>query len=138
MTRINSTRMHADKNYPEWELTQEIIGAFYKVYNTLGYGFLESVYQKALFHELTKRGLHVEREYVCEITYDGVVVGSFRCDMAVERRVIVETKASERLSEADSSQALNYVCTSKLKAGLLLHFGPRARFKRFANTRPSA
>jgi GxxExxY protein len=130
-----TTQMDADRDYPEKELTHEIIGAFYKVYNTLGYGFLESVYQRALAHELRKRGLKVEIEFLCEVIYDGEVVGRFRCDMAVERRVIVENKAAERLSEADHNQTLNYVRAAKFRAGLLLHFGPRPSIHRFANTR---
>jgi GxxExxY protein len=128
-----TAQMDADRD-PEKELTQEIINAFFKVYNTLGYGFLESVYQRALAHELRKRGLKVETEYLCEIFYDGIRAGHFRCDMAVERRVIVENKAAERLSEADHNQTLNYVLAAKFKAGLLLHFGPRPAIHRFANT----
>lgn len=127
--------MHADEDFPERELTQEIIGAFFKVYNTLGYGFLESVYQRALAHELRKRGLSVELEFLCEVWYDGILVGHFRCDMAVERRVIVENKAAERISQADHSQTLNYVRAAAFTAGLLLHFGPRPAIHRFANTR---
>lgn len=127
--------MHADENYPERELTQQIIGAFFNVYNTLGYGFLESVYHRALAHELRKRGLSVELEFLCEVKYDDVLVGHFRCDMAVEHRVIVENKAAVRLSEADHNQTLNYVRAAKFKAGLLLHFGPRPAIHRFANTR---
>ncbi len=127
--------MNADNDYPEKELTEEIISAFYKVYNTLGYGFLETVYQRALAHELRKRGLNVETEFLCEVSYDGVGVGHFRCDMAIQRRVIVENKAAERLSEADHNQTLNYVRAASFKAGLLLHFGPRPAIHRFANTR---
>jgi GxxExxY protein len=122
-----TAQMNADNDHPEKELTHEIIGAFYKVYNTLGYGFLESVYQRALAYELRKRGLNVETEFLCEVSYDGVTVGHFRCDMAVQRRVIVETKAAERLSEADHNQTLNYVRAAAFEVGLLLHFDTRSR-----------
>lgn len=123
--------MNADQDFPEGALTREIIGAFYCVYNALGYGFLESVYQRAMAHELTKRGIRVQREYLSEVLYDGVVVGHYRADMVAERTVVVETKASERLVEADRKQMLNYLRATKLEVGLLLHFGPKAHFQRF-------
>ena len=112
------------------DLTREILSAFYEVYNTLGYGFLESVYARALFSELTRRGLHVQREVMIDVYYKGECVGSFRADMLVEYRVVVEIKASTWLVEADRNQLLNYLRSSCLEVGLLLHFGPRPRFKR--------
>jgi GxxExxY protein len=112
------------------DLTREIISAFYEVYNTLGYGFLESVYTRALFSELTRRGLHVQGEVMLDVYYNGECVGSFRADMLVEYRVVVEIKASTWLVDADRNQLLNYLRSSCLEVGLLLHFGPRPRFKR--------
>ena len=112
------------------DLTREIISAFYEVYNTLGYGFLESVYARALFSELARRGLHVQREVMIDVFYKGECVGSFRADMLVEGRVVVEYKASTWLVEADRNQLLNYLRSSCLEVGLLLHFGPRPRFRR--------
>ena len=112
------------------DLTRAIISAFYEVYNTLGYGFLESVYTRALFSELTRRGLHVQREAMLDVFYKGECVGSFRADMFVEYRVVLEIKASTWLVEADRNQLLNYLRSSCLEVGLLLHFGPRPRFKR--------
>ena len=112
------------------DLTREIISAFYEVYNTLGYGFLESVYTRALFSEFTRRGLHVQCEVMIDVYYKGECVGSFRADMLVEYRVVVEIKASTWLVEADRNQLLNYLRSSCLEVGLLLHFGPRPRFRR--------
>lgn len=117
--------MSADQYFPEKELTREIIGAFYCVYNTLGYGFLESVYQRALAHELTKRGIRVEREYLSEVWYDGVLVGHYKSDLVAEKKIDIETKASEHVVAADRKQVLNYLRSTNLEVGLLLHFGPK-------------
>ncbi|MGQ0642742.1 MAG: GxxExxY protein [Gemmatimonadaceae bacterium] len=117
------TQIHED--FPEKELTREIIAAFYRVYNTLGYGFLESVYQRALAHELTKRGIHVDREYVSDVYYDGIRVGHFKSDLVAERKVDIETKACEHLIAADRKKLMNYLRSTKLEVGLLLHFGPK-------------
>jgi GxxExxY protein len=121
--------MHAD-TFPEREITRAIIGAFFRVYNELGFGFLESVYRRALAHELRKIGLAVEVEVAIDVWYDGIVVGHFRADLLVERRVIVETKASVALVDADRKQVLNYLRATDVEIGLLLHFGPRAAVKR--------
>jgi GxxExxY protein len=110
--------------------TREIIGAFYEVYNTLGFGFIESIYKRALEIALAKRGLTVEREFPVEIYFDGKQVGLHRIDMLVARRVIVEVKATHALVYADKLQLMNYVTAMNFEVGLLLHFGPRPEFKR--------
>ena len=114
----------------EEQLTHRIIGAFYHVYDKLGYGFVESVYQNALAHELRKRGLHVQCEVSIEVWYDDVRVGHVRADMIVERKVVVENKASVTLVDADWKQLLNCLSASVYEVGLLFHFGPKAGFKR--------
>ena len=114
----------------EEQLTREIIGAYYEVYNVLGYGFLESVYAKALEQELRARGLRVERETWVNVYYKGECVGVFRADMLVEGRVVVENKATATLSSNDRDQLRNYLRGSVLEVGLLLHFGPRPAFQR--------
>ena len=124
--------MNADKDFQEKALTHEVIGAFYKVYNVLGYGFLEAVYKRAMAHELTKRGVRVDREYLSPVYYDGVEVGHYRADLVANGKVVVEVKASERLAETDRKQLLNYLRSTNLEVGLLLHFGPKAQFYRFA------
>jgi GxxExxY protein len=126
--------MTADQDFPEKELTYQIIGAYYKVYNALGYGFLESVYQRAMAHELRKRGIRVDLEYVTEVFYDDVVVGHFRSDMIAELKVVIENKACEQLTEVDRRKTLNYLKCTKLEVALLLHFGPKAHFERFVRT----
>ena len=112
------------------ELTHEIIGAFFKVYNAFGYGFLETPYVNALTIELQKRGLQVQRELPIALHYEGQKVGLYRADMIVEQKVLVEAKASAAMSEADQRQIFNYLRASRLAVGLLLHFGPNPSHKR--------
>jgi GxxExxY protein len=114
----------------EAELTERIIGAFYRVYNRLGYGFLEAVYSRALAFELTRAGLHVQREVMVDVFDEGLKVGAYRADILVESRVVVENKATSTLVQADRDQLLNYLRCSCLEVGLLFHFGPRPAFKR--------
>jgi GxxExxY protein len=116
------------------DVTGRILGAFFHVYNTLGYGFLESVYAGALAREMMKRGLTVEREVAIEVRYDGAVVGVFRADLLVNRAVIVEIKATRALTPADAQQLLNYLRGTELEVGLLLHFGPRPTFRRLISS----
>ena len=114
----------------ERELTGEIIGAFYQCYNELGYGFLESVYRRALAVELRARGHRCAEEGLIEVTYKGVIVGAYRFDMLVNDRVLVEAKAGEVLGPTDRRQLLNYLRATRIEVGLLLHFGPDPRFLR--------
>ena len=114
----------------EESLTRLIIGAFYEVYNVLGYGFLESVYARALELELRARGLKVEREVWVDVYYKGERVGVFRADMLVESRVVLEIKAKVAVSDPDRDQLRNYLKCSILEVGLLLHFGPRPSIHR--------
>jgi GxxExxY protein len=116
------------------DLTQEILGAFYTVYNEFGYGFLENVYKNALALELEVRNLKVRREVPIDVLYLGRTVGRYRIDMLVEDLVLVEAKSSSALGDADSRQLFNYLRASKKQVGLLLHFGPKPVFKRFVWT----
>ena len=105
------------------ELTGLIIGCAMKVHRTLGPGFLESVYQKALMHELRKSRLGVESEKTVPVLYDGVVVGDFVADLLVEEHNILELKAVERLCKAHEVQTVNYLTATGLDIGLLINFG---------------
>jgi GxxExxY protein len=120
------------------ELTEIIIGCAMKVHRTLGPGFLESVYQKALAHELRKAGLHVECEKPIQVSYDGVVVGDFAADMLVEGVVMVENKAVQALAPAHEVQLVNYLTATGVEIGLLLNFGgEKLEYKRkHRNYRP--
>jgi GxxExxY protein len=118
----------------EGALTRRIIGAFYDVYNALGYGFLESVYKTALEREIADRGLHVVREAAAEVRFKGGIVGTFKADLLVESRVVVELTACRKLDSAHPAQVMNYLRATDLEVGLLLHFGPRPAFQRFVST----
>ena len=104
-------------------LTAKIIGCAMKVHTTLGPGYLESVYENALAHELGKAGLRVERQRPIHVLYDGVVVGDFLADILVEGRLIVENKAVQALIQAHEVQLVSYLTATGIDIGLLLNFG---------------
>lgn len=116
------------------EITEVIIRLFYRVYDHLGFGYLESVYCNALAHEFRKAGVPFVRESVTDVWYDGERIGHFRVDFLVHERVIVEVKAAEFLVSADREQTINYLQSSTLEVGLLLHFGPKPKFHRLLHT----
>lgn len=102
-----------------------------KVHRTLGPGFLESVYQNALAHELRKTGLKLECERSLQVTYDGIIVGLFVADMIVEECVLIENKAVQTLAAAHEVQVVNYLTATGIDIGLLLNFGAsKLEFKR--------
>jgi len=119
------------------EITQAILKAFYKVYNTLGYGFLEKVYENALVHELTRAGLAVQQQMPIRVYYDGLLVGDYFADLVVAGKVIVELKAAEAVCPEHEAQLLNYLKATEMEIGLLLNFGPEPTFVRkiFTNDR---
>lgn len=90
------------------ELTEQIIKAFFKVYNTLGYGFLEKVYQNAMLIELTQMGFRADKEKRVLVHYEGSIVGDYNADLTVEDVVICELKTNEQLYEGDENQLINY------------------------------
>lgn len=112
------------------ELTSKIINAFYKVYNELGYGFLEKVYENALFIELTNQGLWVKKQQRIRVYYQEIEVGEYFADLLVEEKVIVELKAAESLADEHERQLLNYLKATDKEVGLLLNFGKKPQFKR--------
>ena len=124
-------------DFKHTDITELIIKAFYKVYNTLGYGFLEKVYRNALAIELRKMGLEVIPEARILVYYDGEVVGEYFADLLVAGVVIVELKAVKKLLEAHEAQLLNYLKATPYEVGLLLNFGPKPEIKRkaFDNSR---
>lgn len=118
--------------------TRQIIGAFFYVYNTLGHGFTESVYRRALSHVLARTGMTVTHEQAVAVWFEGIAVGNFRLDLVINGQVIVETKAAERVHPAHEAQLLNYLRASGMAVGLLLNFGPRAEHRRLVLTPGSA
>lgn len=111
-------------------LTQEIINAFYKVYNTLGFGFLEKVYENALFLELKERGIECKTQQQVRVYYNDNEVGFYIADMIVEEKVIIEIKAAEAICEQHECQLINYLRATDKRVGLLLNFGQKPQFKR--------
>lgn len=128
--------MDSRPEYKHAELTEQIIRAFYTLYNILGYGFLEKVYVKALLLELKKLGLTVACEVAIDVLYAGEVIGEYFADLVVNGVVIVEVKAARILAEEHEAQLLNYLKAARFEVGLLLNFGPKAEIKRkaFDNT----
>jgi len=112
------------------EITSDIINAFYHVYNTLGYGFLEKVYESALAKELAKRGHSVKQQVPVQVFYEGEAVGEYFADILVDDKVILELKAAEEIAKAHEAQLVNYLKAIDIQVGLLLNFGPKAEFKR--------
>jgi len=105
------------------KLTHSIIGCAYKVYNTLGFGFLESVYHKAMIIELAKADIKVESEKPLQVFYEKHIVGEFKADLFVEDNIVVELKSLERLSKAHEVQLVNYLNALNKEFGLLINFG---------------
>lgn len=111
-------------------LTEKLIGIFYGVYNDLGHGFLESIYQKALALHLAKQGFAFEEQKGIRVRYLGVELGEFYADFVVASAVILELKAVATLEKAHERQLLNYLKASEIEVGLLLNFGPNPQVRR--------
>ncbi|TAM96324.1 MAG: GxxExxY protein [Chitinophagaceae bacterium] len=126
-----------DDNYKYSSLTEKIIKAFYSVYNKMGYGFLEKVYENSMVIELKKMELDVSTQLSIPVFYDGIEVGHYFADLVVNEQVIVELKASESLCEEHEAQLLNYLRATEKEVGLLLNFGVEPEIKRkvFSNDR---
>lgn len=116
-------------------LTERIIGVLYKVANELGYGFVESVYRKSLAIALAQDGLDVALEVNLPVSFRGELVGVFRADIIVEKRIILETKTADLISKAHEAQLLNYLRACMIEIGLVLNFGqvPRVRRMQYRN-----
>jgi GxxExxY protein len=113
------------------EITKQFIGAAFEVHSVLGYGFLESVYKRAMQVELIKSGLTAELEEPIKVRYKGVVVGDFEADILVDKNVIVELKVAKQYCPEDEAQLLNELKATGIKVGLLINFGrEKVEFKR--------
>ena len=112
------------------ELSHSVIGAAYKVFNTLGFGFLESVYEKSMVIELLKNGIQVQSQHPIQVRYENQVVGDFYADLLIENHLIIELKAVTKLAAAHEVQLVNYLNATGLNHGLLINFGPKIEVKR--------
>jgi len=122
------------------ETTDKILKAFYHVYNTLGYGFLETVYENALAIALRKQGMRVEQQLPICVYFEGELVGEYFADVHADSKVMVEIKAADSIHPAHEAQLLNYLHATSTEVGLLLNFGPQPEFRRklFTNERKTS
>lgn len=125
------------KNLLHRELSNQIIKCFYKVYNELGYGFLEKVYENSLMIELLDAGLYARKQAPIKVQYKNKIVGDYYADIVVEDSIILELKASEHIVEEHELQLINYLKATDIEIGLLLNFGKSPEFRRkiFTNDR---
>ncbi|OGW00771.1 MAG: GxxExxY protein [Nitrospinae bacterium RIFCSPLOWO2_01_FULL_39_10] len=125
--------MNADyQDFKHKELTDKIINIFYRVYNKLGYGFLEKVYENAMIIELEKESIPAVSQSAISVSYEGKIIGEYYADILVDNKVIVEIKAIRHLVEDNEAQLLNYLKATNMEVGLLLNFGTKPDFKRKA------
>lgn len=117
-------------NYIHSEISDLIIKAFYNVYNKLGYGFLEKVYENGMMIELKRMGLNAEKQKQLKVFYDEFEIGEYYADIIVNDCVIVELKAAESICPEHEAQLVNYLKASDIEVGLLLNFGKEPKFKR--------
>lgn len=117
-------------NYKYSQITNEIIKAFYNVYNSLGFGFLEKVYENAIFIELCEMGIYAQKQKQIKVYYREDLVGEYFADLLVDNCVIVELKAAECFCEEHEFQLINYLKATDIEVGLLLNFGKKPEFKR--------
>jgi len=111
--------------YKYKEITEKIISCAFKVYNNLGFGFLEKIYKKAMIIELKKEGLQVVEESKIEVHYEGEIIGEYYADLLVEDKVIVELKSTKDSNEAYEKQLINYLKATDMEVGLLINFGEK-------------
>ena len=117
-------------NYKHSDVTEKIIKAYYNVFNGLGFGFLEKVYENSMMIELKKFGLNRVKQFPIKVNYDGEQVGEYFADILVENSVIIELKAAEALHPDHEAQLVNYLKATEIEVGILLNFGSKPEFKR--------
>jgi GxxExxY protein len=138
MTQVLWTRIKGDSQDLKYkEVTEKILDIYFRVYNRLGYGFLEKVYENAMMIEFEKEGLSATAQYPLSVRYDGRVVGEYYADILVGDKVILEIKAARSLGPENEAQLLNYLRATDIEVGLLLNFGPEPEIRRkvFDNAR---
>ncbi len=119
------------KYYKHQHITKKIIKGYYEVYNELGVGFLESVYENALKSVLKGYGLEVKAQFGIDIYFREKKVGKFTADLIIEDKIVVELKAVSRLTRVHKAQIINYLKATDIEIGLLINFGDEPEFKRF-------
>jgi GxxExxY protein len=128
-----SPQINADeRRYKHSELTEQIIGIFYDVYNELGFGFLEKVYEEAMVVALGERGIAVQQQVSVPVWFHGHEIGAYDADLVVNGVVLLELKACKALDSTHEAQLLHYLRSTEIEVGLLLNFGPKTQVRRFA------
>lgn len=129
---MNGPPMNANEHERKhWDLCHDIVGVFYSVYNELGHGFLEAVYEEALAIGLIEAGMAAARQVPTPIWFRGRTIGEYKADLSVNKVVLLELKAAKALDASHEAQILNYLRATNIEVGLLLNFGPKPQFKRF-------
>ncbi len=127
------SRMYADqRGLKHAELTEQLIGIFFSLYNELGHGFLESVYEQAFSVVLAENNIFFQRQMAIPVWFHGAQIGEFRADLLVDRKVLIELKTGRDIDPAWEKQLLNYLRATDVEVGLLFNFGPNAQFRRYA------
>ncbi len=133
LTATSIPRIYADeRGLKHKELTERIIGIFFALYNELGHGFLESVYEQAFSVVLAENNIFFERQIAIPVWFHRIQIGEFRADLLVERKVLIELKTGREIDSAWEKQLLNYLRATDVEVGLLFNFGPKAQFRRYA------
>lgn len=123
-------KKYDEDNYKHSELTEKIIKEAYFVFNSLGYGFLEKVYENALFRRLNNIGLKTLQQSPINVYFEKEIIGEYYADLIVEDKVIIELKAIQELNKIHETQLVNYLKATEIEVGLLINFGPKLEFKR--------
>lgn len=118
------------ENYKHSDVTEKIIKEAYYVYNALGHGFLEKVYETALGKRLIKSGMKAKQQFPISVYFDDEIIGEYFADLLVDEKVIVEIKAIEKLNSIHEVQLVNYLKATEIEVGLLINFGPKIEIKR--------
>jgi GxxExxY protein len=130
---MHSPQINADeRRYKYSEITEQIIGIFYEVYNELGAGFLEKVYEEAMALVFKERALPFQRQVAIPVWFHGQVIGSYDADLVVNGVVLLELKACRALDSSHEAQLLHYLRSTEIEIGLLLNFGPQPQVRRLA------
>ena len=134
---MSSEQDSPKRNRKHWQLCHDIVQVFYTVYNELGFGFLETVYEEALEIALTEAGFSVSRQVATPIWFRGRKIGDYKADLVVNNAVLIELKAARALDSTHEAQTLNYLRATDFEVALLLNFGPKPQFRRlvFENDR---
>ena len=134
---MSSEQDSPKRNRKHWQLCHDIVQVFYTVYNELGFGFLETVYEEALEIALTEAGFSVSRQVATPIWFRGRKIGDYKADLVVNNAVLLELKAARALDSTHEAQTLNYLRATDFEVALLLNFGPKPQFRRlvFENDR---